>query len=80
MGVRSVVAVVGGFSVLFVMFRAFSVQSGRTTAAATNATNTSTYDGATAILDATATAGAQLPVVGVIAVIAGLLGAAYMLT
>jgi hypothetical protein len=80
MGVRSIVAVVGGFSVLFVMFRAFTVQSERTTAAATNATNTSTYDGATAILDAVATSGGQLPTVGLIALVAGILGTAYLLT
>jgi len=80
MGVRSIVGVIGGISVLFVMFRSWTLQSSVTTAAAPNATNTTGFEAATGILQAGATAGAQLPVVGAIAIIAGILAVGALLT
>jgi len=80
MGVRSIVAIVGGISVLFVMLRAFSLQSEATQQAAPNATNTTGFDAATSVLEATATTGGQLPIIGLVAIVAGVLGVAYLFT
>jgi hypothetical protein len=80
MGVRSIVALVGGITVVYVMLRSFSLQSDVTTQAAPNATNTSGFAAATGVLEAAATAGAQLPVVGAVAIIAAILAVGTLLT
>jgi len=77
---RSSVGVIAAVVSLFVMVRAWNLQAGRTTAAATNATNTSAYNATAGALEATAQAGAQLPLVGLVALVAGLLGVALIFT
>lgn len=80
MALRALVSLVGGGMLLFVIFQSLQKQASVTVNAAPNATNVTAYDTATQILQSSGYGASQFPVFGIILLMAGVLGAAKLVT
>jgi hypothetical protein len=74
MGARPITALIGGMAVVYLLVRGWQVQLDSTDAAVSASVNSSaTWQGMESVLGATSTTVAQLPVLGMLAIIALLL-------